>query len=356
MRVYKPVASIKCAVQYFVYEPSSNKPSPRKGTLAVPETQLTTSAPEPRGTPRKQLRADAIRATVRMVAVDMDGTFLTDAKTFDTARFDSILRRMDGHGIRCVVASGNTYAKLAEYMRGFENRGIIYVAENGAYLRDDAGDIAVHPFAPADIPRVYTALDALPHIGAVICTAEGTFLPVEREPAIAGIIEDYFANRDRQIPHGLTPSTFAEFFYPGTERVATYEQVRGNPIKISLQTLGKDTYRVLERLRRTLPEGVTPMASGFGAIDLVRTGANKGAGLADLCDRLGIDPVLVVAFGDGDNDREMLSFAGVGVAVGEATEDLLQVADEVIGSHNDGAVLTYMEAMLDELDALIDTL
>ena len=81
-----------------------------------------------------------------LIAVDMDGTFLTDAKTFDTERFSAILDRLDARGIRFVVASGNTYAKLQDYMRGFENRGLIYIAENGAYLADDSGQLAVHPF------------------------------------------------------------------------------------------------------------------------------------------------------------------------------------------------------------------
>ena len=55
-----------------------------------------------------------------LIAVDMDGTFLTDAKTFDTERFSAILDRLDARGIRFVVSSGNTYAKLQDYMRGFE--------------------------------------------------------------------------------------------------------------------------------------------------------------------------------------------------------------------------------------------
>ena len=78
------------------------------------------------------------RVTPRLIAVDMDGTFLTDAKTFDTDRFERILPRLQAHGIYFVVASGNTYTKLTDYMKGFENRGIIYIAENGAYLADDS--------------------------------------------------------------------------------------------------------------------------------------------------------------------------------------------------------------------------
>ena len=57
---------------------------------------------------------------VRMVAVDMDGTFLNDDKTFDVERFERILTCLSRHGIYFVVASGNTYTKLRQYMHGFE--------------------------------------------------------------------------------------------------------------------------------------------------------------------------------------------------------------------------------------------
>ena len=55
------------------------------------------------------------------------------------------------------------------------------------------------------------------------------------------------------------------------------------------------------------------MVSGFGAIDLVRTGVNKATGLKDLCERLDADPAGILAFGDGENDMEMLRYAGLGV-------------------------------------------
>ena len=89
---------------------------------------------------------------VRMVAVDMDGTFLNDDKTFDVERFERILTRLSRHGIYFVVASGNTYTKLCQYMYGFEHRDIIYIAENGAYVVDDSGELAVHHFASSSAP------------------------------------------------------------------------------------------------------------------------------------------------------------------------------------------------------------
>ena len=52
---------------------------------------------------------------VKMIEVDMDGTFLSDAKTYNRARFLAQYARMKERGIRFVVASGNQYYQLISF-------------------------------------------------------------------------------------------------------------------------------------------------------------------------------------------------------------------------------------------------
>lgn len=63
--------------------------------------------------------------------------------------------------------------------------------------------------------------------------------------------------------------------------------------------------------------------------DVVKTGNSKGKGLHQLKDHLGYDIEDVVAFGDGDNDIEMCQEAGLSIAMGNGTNRLKEVADEV---------------------------
>jgi Cof subfamily protein (haloacid dehalogenase superfamily) len=72
-------------------------------------------------------------------------------------------------------------------------------------------------------------------------------------------------------------------------------------------------------------------------LDLAPKGVSKASGLAQVARRLGVEAVDVLAVGDGRNDIEMLQWAGRGVAMGQASEDVLAVADEVTASvHEDG--------------------
>lgn len=65
-------------------------------------------------------------------------------------------------------------------------------------------------------------------------------------------------------------------------------------------------------------------------VEFLRPDASKGAGLALVCEHLGVDMSEVVAFGDGDNDREMLQMAGIGVAMRNATPAAKEAADVLL--------------------------
>ena len=79
--------------------------------------------------------------------------------------------------------------------------------------------------------------------------------------------------------------------------------------------------------------------------ELTAPGINKSSGLRHACDLLGITAADVVAFGDGDNDVDMLRFAGIGVAMANALPVAKAAADKIAGHHDEGGI----EKMLAEL-------
>jgi HAD superfamily hydrolase (TIGR01484 family) len=75
-------------------------------------------------------------------------------------------------------------------------------------------------------------------------------------------------------------------------------------------------------------------------LDLSPVGVHKASGLEEVCRRLGVDRSDVLAIGDGRNDVEMLRWAGRGVAMGQAVEEVRAAADDVTGTvHDDGVAL-----------------
>jgi Cof subfamily protein (haloacid dehalogenase superfamily) len=84
-------------------------------------------------------------------------------------------------------------------------------------------------------------------------------------------------------------------------------------------------------------------------LEFAHPDVSKGSGLEFVADRLGFRPDETVACGDGENDRELLDWAGFGVAVANAHADVLARADLVVPSVDDEGVATLLESYLDSL-------
>lgn len=78
-------------------------------------------------------------------------------------------------------------------------------------------------------------------------------------------------------------------------------------------------------------------------LDLSPVGVSKASGLAIVAEALGVDRADVLAIGDGRNDIEMLRWAGRGVAMGQAVQEVLDAADHVTETvFDDGAAVEMM--------------
>lgn len=72
-------------------------------------------------------------------------------------------------------------------------------------------------------------------------------------------------------------------------------------------------------------------------LEMVPKGHSKATGIEKLCLKTGLDPMKTIAFGDGVNDMDMIKYAGLGIAVGNAQDELKAVADYVTDPlHEDG--------------------
>ena len=91
-----------------------------------------------------------------------------------------------------------------------------------------------------------------------------------------------------------------------------------------------------ELLRRTTNLTAVRWSPNFA--DVFPVGGGKDRGMAAICDRLGISPAETIAFGDGENDISMLRFAGIGVAMGNATEAAKKSADFITKTVDDHGI------------------
>jgi hydroxymethylpyrimidine pyrophosphatase-like HAD family hydrolase len=90
------------------------------------------------------------------------------------------------------------------------------------------------------------------------------------------------------------------------------------------------------------------IAAKFGKItEFFRTGTSKWNAFRALFPNA--QPESVIAVGDEANDRDMIARAGLGIAMGNATEELKSLADRVTASHDDDGLALALEPLLEEM-------
>ncbi|WP_432943790.1 HAD family hydrolase [Kribbella sp. CA-253562] len=88
--------------------------------------------------------------------------------------------------------------------------------------------------------------------------------------------------------------------------------------------------------------GVSYFVGWTAWLDIAPEGVDKSTGLKVALTQLGVDPAGLLAVGDGRNDIEMLTYAGLGVAMGAAPDEVKAAADEVTKSVQDDGVAAIL--------------
>lgn len=106
--------------------------------------------------------------SIKLIAVDMDGTFLSDQKTYNRERFMAQYQQMKAQGIRFVVASGNQYYQLLSFFPEIANE-IAFVAENGGWVVSEGKDVFNGELSKDAFTTVVEHLLTRPEVEIIAC-------------------------------------------------------------------------------------------------------------------------------------------------------------------------------------------
>ena len=111
---------------------------------------------------------------IKMVAVDIDGTFVRSDYTYDIPRFQRILSRMRQAGCQFVVASGNQYYQLRDLFPGYYDE-LSFVAENGAFVKDQRELVFAADMPKDTVDFVIDVCREYPEVSNVLCGVESAY-------------------------------------------------------------------------------------------------------------------------------------------------------------------------------------
>lgn len=263
----------------------------------------------------------------KMLAFDLDGTLNNDDKVI-TPKTKEAIMSLQKQGVVVALVSGRQAPGLkreAEALELDKYHGL-RISYNGGRIEDATTKKILFDSSIDN----ETAVKFLRHL--------------EPWPELSPIVDDGVsilttdASRHKVMDESRNNNLGIEI----VENIADAVEQRGfNPVKILTAAPNEILVPHLADIRRGFEDKMSFVQSAPWFYEGTIKGVSKLSALEHACDKLGINRREVMAFGDAQNDMSMLEFAGYGVAMGNACEELKEIADEVTLSNNeDGIAVT----------------
>ena len=270
---------------------------------------------------------------IKIVATDMDGTLLDPRGQLDLPRLEKILDKLDHRGVRFVIATGNEVHRMRQLLGHLAERVVLVVA-NGARIFENNELLQAQTWDDAMVDR------ALAHFKGRECQDQFVVTAMNGGFVKEGTV---FTELDKF----MTPEMI-EKLYQRMNFVDEFDpNLFGGVLKMSMVVGEERSESVLQEINDLFDGHVRAVSSGYGCIDILQDRIHKAWGLVELLKRWNLKPEQIMAFGDSENDIEMLELAGISYAMENAEEAVKRVATKVAPANSQAGVYKVLENWLE---------
>lgn len=260
----------------------------------------------------------------RVVALDVDGTVLHEDGTLTEATIAAV-RRVEALGHEVMLATGRSVSMTLPVVQRLGITPQYLVCANGAIV------VGRDPEAPVGYSQVHVeTFDPREVLTTIRGHLEGASFAVEDTEGVFRYVGSF---PDGALSGSTQRVDFDGLMIPDAARV----------VVISPEHAIEDFLSVVDQM------GLHKVSYNVGWtawLDIAPDGVNKATGLQYVTDRLAVPASRVVAIGDGRNDIDMLAWAvaggGVGIAMGQAPDEVREVASEITGTDLDDGVASAL--------------
>lgn len=270
---------------------------------------------------------------IRLIALDMDGTVLDEQKKI-SPRTMAALRAAAARGVAVVPATGRTVSGVPEEFMALRPRYAL--GSNGATVQDlESGRLLVElPFDLEQALAIYDIVERYPSMISVFVSGESY-----TDAANAATADVYSP------PALLTYIRRLRLLVPDMRALMRREGASIEKFSILYRDYPtRDA--AWAAVQRAFPQVVITSSVGSN-MEINAPGVHKGRGLAELARVLGLRPDQVMACGDSGNDLGMIEYAGLGVAMGNASPEVKAAAQYItLDNEHDGVAIAVEKFVL----------
>jgi Cof subfamily protein (haloacid dehalogenase superfamily) len=262
-----------------------------------------------------------------LIALDLDGTLLTDQKTI-SSRSKEVINKARDAGHIVVISTGRPYRASMQYYHELQLDTAI-VNFNGAFTHHPKDSSFGTYHSPLDLNTAKTVIET--------CEA------FDVSNIMVEVIDDFYLRYFDKV--------FVDTFTAGSSPVDhgnLLHILRDDPTAILIHPNERNEKQLRDLIKDAHAEVIDQRTWGapWNVIEIVKAGMNKAVGLKKVSDFYGIPRDRIIAFGDEDNDFEMIEFAGQGVAMENGIDALKSLANATTKSNEEDGIALYLEEAL----------
>lgn len=263
---------------------------------------------------------------IRIFALDMDGTLLDSNSKLSEDNIKA-LRDLESTGVRVVLASGRVFKSVLYFARKISANPCV-IANNGALLGSDYDNLFYEkPLDDTDLDRLYD-------------------IAIEKD------LDFHFYDLDTYYSNKLITEKLDHLRKDNDNEYTTNILISDDPLR-ELRAKNHKAYKF--QINKTNEHGLGSegisklvrnefsdrlyMTSSFGGVlELMSKGISKFNTLLTLAEKMGFTRENIAAIGDGLNDLEMIEGSKLSFAMGNAREELKDLASHVVSDNNFGGI------------------
>lgn len=268
--------------------------------------------------------------TIKLIAIDMDGTLLNTEKQVPEAN-KKALQKAVAAGIKVVLCTGRPLVGVKPIFNQLGLEGDGYAILNNGCSTHRTNDWAL----VADYRLTTDELRYLYHLQ-------------KDEPGVQLTAFDeqhYFVVADEALPiiHWDASLVFTEPICVTLEELLSRDTIYFEAMIVGEE---EDLDRFQTKYEQVLAQDFSTVRSQHYIFETLPKGATKASALAALAEQLGYTPDEVMALGDANNDLEMLAYAGISVAMGNSPDHVKALAKHVTETNDDAGVAQAIEQLV----------
>ncbi|MCA0172335.1 Cof-type HAD-IIB family hydrolase [Bacillus sp. RAR_GA_16] len=262
-----------------------------------------------------------------LIAIDLDGTLLNSEKNI-SERTKSVIFEAKKQGHHVAIATGRPYRASVRYYQELALDSPI-VNFNGAFVHHPLDSSFGTHHSPMELTTAKSIVSSCSEINVKNIMAE--------------VLDDvYLHQHDELIMQNMIMNDSSIF----TGEI--HKNLKDDPTSLLIHPHEQQLADLRQMLRDHHAEMIEHRvwAAPLNIIEIVRAGLNKAVGLQRLAAHFNVPKERIIAFGDEDNDLEMIEYAGTGVAMGNAIDELKNIANEVTVTNEEDGIATFLEERL----------